>query len=136
VVKPRAELRELLHDADEGLLGFDCLAPVKPMLGEAYRALTARLENAIALRYGLQPPEPAERKAHRRNDRLAAASEAVHVVGWPEREVRENLRIPYAALAEDPLCAIYGGEAWEPWPPPVAAERFLEELERLSLPQR
>jgi uncharacterized protein len=136
VVTPRAELSELLHDADEGLLGFDCLAPVKPMLGEAYRALTARLENAIALRYGLPPPEPAERRAHRRNDRLAAASEAVHVVGWPEREVRENLRIPYAALAEDPLCAIYGGEAWEPWPPPVAAERFLEELERLSLPQR
>src|ERR1700739_1359750 len=24
-----AELRELLHDADEGLLGFDCISPLK-----------------------------------------------------------------------------------------------------------
>jgi uncharacterized protein len=131
-VNAKAELRELLHDADEGLLGFDCLSPVKPMLGEAYRALTARLESAIALRYGLPPPTPAERKAHRRNDRLAAASEAVHVVGWSQSEVRDTLRIPLAALAEDPLGEIYGGGAWEPWAPPVAAERFLNELQWLS----
>ncbi len=131
-VNVKAELRELLHDADEGLLGFDCLTPVKPMLGEAYRALTSRLENAIALRYGLPPPTPAERKAHRRNDRLAAASEAVHAVGWSASDVRDTLRIPFAPLAEDPLGEVYGGRAWEPWAPPVAAERFLTELQRLS----
>jgi 5'-deoxynucleotidase YfbR-like HD superfamily hydrolase len=136
VVNIKAELRELLHDADEGLLGFDCLAPVKPMLGGAYRALTARLETAIALRYGLPEPTAAERKAHRQDDRLAAASEAVHVVGWTESEVRETLRIPFPALAEDPLAEIYGGQAWEPWAPPVAAERFLGELERLSEAKR
>lgn len=131
-INAKAELRELLHDGDEGLLGFDCLSPIKPMLGEGYRALTARLENAIALRYGLPPATPAEKKAHRRYDRLAAASEAVHVVGWSESEVRATLRIPFAALAEDPLGEIYGGRAWEPWAPPVAAERFLKELQRLS----
>ena len=80
----RAELRELLHDADEGLLGFDCISVVKPFLGEAYRTLTLRLEQAVALRYALPPWTPAEKKTHKRADRVAAASEAVHVVGWTQ----------------------------------------------------
>jgi uncharacterized protein len=126
-----AELRELLHDADEGLLGFDCVSPLKPFLGEAYRTLTHRLENAIALRYGLPLWTPAEKKAHRQADRLAAASEAVHVAGWTESEARRTLRISLAALSEDPLRENYGGKAWEPWAPQVSAERFLAELKRL-----
>jgi uncharacterized protein len=128
---PTAELHELLHDADEGLLGFDCISVIKPFLGEAYRTLTERLENAVALRYGLAAWTPGERQAHKRADRIAAASEAVHVVGWTEGEVRNTLRIPYEVLATDPLCAIYGGKPWEPWTPAVAAVRFLAELERL-----
>lgn len=127
-----AELRELLHDADEGLLGFDCISVVKPFLGEAYRVLTARLEHAIAMRYGLPPWTPGTRKAHKRADRVAAASEAVHVVGWTQSEVRNTLRIPYTALRDDPLREIYGDKAWEPWTPAVAAERFLAELQRLT----
>ncbi len=126
-----AELRELLHDADEGLLGFDCISVVKPFLGEAFRTLTARLENAVAIRYGLPPWTPRERKAHKLADRVAAASEAVHVAGWTRGEVRNTLRIPYNALPADPLLDVYGGKAWEPWAPGVAAERFLAELERL-----
>ena len=125
------ELRELLHDADEGLLGFDCISVVKPFLGEAYRTLTARLENAVAIRYGLPPWTPSERKAHKRTDRVAAASEAVHVVGWTQDEVRNTLRIPYTPLAADPLLDVYGGKAWEPWAPGLAAGRFLAELECL-----
>jgi uncharacterized protein len=130
-----AELRELLHDADEGLLGFDCIAVVKPFLGEAYRLLTERLANAIALRYRLPPWTSVDRKAHRQADWIAAASEAVHVVGWTQSEVRNTLRIRYQALSTDPLCAIYGCKAWEPWAPPVATERFLVELKRLVSPQ-
>jgi 5'-deoxynucleotidase YfbR-like HD superfamily hydrolase len=126
-----AELRELMHDADEGLLGFDCISVVKPFLGEAYQTLTARLENAVAIRYGLPPWTPFEKKAHKRADRIAAASEAIHVVGWTQGEVRTTLRIPYTALADDPLRDIYGGTAWEPWPPALAAARFLAELENL-----
>ncbi len=128
---PRAELRELLHDADEGLLGFDCISVLKPFLGESYRELTARLEAAIVQRYGLLPFAAPERKKHKRADRVAAATEAVHVVGWTEAEVRTTLKIPYEPLAEDPLAAVYGGRAFEPWPPTLAAERFLAELERL-----
>lgn len=125
------ELRELLHDADEGLLGFDCISVLKPFLGESYRTLTARLENAIAIRYGLPPWTPAQMRAHKRADRLAAASEAVHVAGWMQPEVRNVLRIPYEALSDDPLRDVYGGKAWEPWAPAVAAGRFLAELQRL-----
>ncbi|MEJ0093073.1 MAG: phosphohydrolase [Methylocella sp.] len=128
----RADLRELLHDADEGLLGFDCISVVKPFLGEAYRRLTEKLETAIALRYGLAPWTAADKKPHKRADRIAAASEAVHVVGWTQQEVRTTLRIPHEPLTIDPLLAIYGGKAWEPWPPTLAAERFLAELKRLS----
>ena len=123
-----AELRELLHDADEGLLGFDCISVVKPFLGEGFRALTVELQRAVALRYGLRDYQPAERKAHKRNDRVAAASEAVHVVGWTRDEVRRTLRIPFPPLAIDPLVAVYGCAPWEPWPPTLAAERFLHEL--------
>ncbi|WOJ90039.1 phosphohydrolase [Methylocapsa polymorpha] len=128
----KAELRELLHDADEGLLGFDCISVVKPFLGEAFRALTMKLENAVALRYGLAPWSPEDWKAHKRADRVAAASEAVHVVGWTKKEVRYTLGIPYEPLAADPLREIYQGTAWEPWAPTLAADRFLAELERLS----
>jgi hypothetical protein len=129
---PRAELRELLHDADEGLLGFDCISVVKPFLGDAFRQLTAALENAVGLRYGLAPWTPEEWKAHKRADRIAAATEAVHVVGWTQTEVRRTLRIPYTPLLADPLQKKFGGAAWEPWPPALAADRFLAELAGLT----
>ena len=129
---PSAELRELLHDADEGLLGFDCVSPLKPFLGEGYRSLAAELRRAIALRYRLRAFTPAEERAHKRADRVAAASEAMHVVGWTRVEVRGTLRIPYEPLADDPLARVYGGTPWEPWVPNLAAERFLAELRALS----
>ena len=129
---PAADLRELLHDADEGLLGFDCISVVKPFLGEAFRALTSDLQRAVAIRYRVRPFDAATQKAHKRADRVAAASEAVHVVGWTRDEVRHTLRIPYEPLAADPLVSLYGGTPWEPWPPAVAAERFLAELRTLA----
>jgi hypothetical protein len=132
--KPRSDLRELLHDADEGLLGFDCISVLKPFLGQTFRDLTERLEGAVALRYRLPDWTEKERQIHKRADRIAAASEAVHVVGWTPAEVRNVLRIPFDVLSNDPLVEIYGGKPWEPWPPAVAAERFLAELTRLSAP--
>lgn len=129
---PRADLRELLHDADEGLLGFDCISVLKPFLGEAYRNLVGKLEGAIALRYGLPGWTEKDRLAHKEADRTAAATEAVRVVGWTEEEMRNVLGIPYEPLAQDPLIEVYGGTAWEPWPPQLAAERFLAELVLLN----
>jgi hypothetical protein len=129
---PVIELRELLHDAEEGLLGFDAVSPLKPFLGDGFRALTRRLEQAVFLRYGLPAWTPAEHARHKRADRLAAASEAVHVAGWSAKEVRDTLRIRAAVLQDDPLAAVYGCRPWEPWKPAVAAERFLEALETLQ----
>jgi hypothetical protein len=129
---PVIELRELLHDAEEGLLGFDAVSPLKPFLGAGFEALTRRLEQMVFLRYGLPAWTPAEHARHKRADRLAAASEAVHVVGWKVAEVRNTLRIHAAVLEEDPLAARYRCRPWEPWSPTLAAERFLVELDHLT----
>jgi hypothetical protein len=129
---PLAELRELLHDADEGLLGFDCISPLKALMGAEYRALTARLEQVVATRYALPAWTTRDFTDHKRADRTAAASEAVHVVGWSEAEVRQTLKIRFKPLVEDVLHGLYGGTPWEPWAPDLAAERFLKELRRLS----
>jgi hypothetical protein len=129
---PLAELRELLHDAEEGLLGFDCISVLKPFLGDGFRELTTRLDRAVFARYGLPPWTPEEHAIHKRADRLAAASEAVHVVGWSAHEVLHTLKITVPPLAVDPLLAMYGGQAWEPWSPALARDRFLAELNRLK----
>jgi 5'-deoxynucleotidase YfbR-like HD superfamily hydrolase len=128
---PKSELRELLHDADEGLLGFDCISVVKPFLGEGFQTLTQHLQSAVFLRYGLVDWTPSEWRSHKKADRVAAASEAVHVVGWTQKEVRDTLQIPHPVLTEDPLAAIYQSAPWEPWSPNLAAERFLAELSHL-----
>lgn len=129
---PPAELRELLHDADEGLLGFDALSVIKPFLGAGFQALASRLQSAVFQRYGIQYWTPEEKDAHKRADRIAAASEAFHVAGWKKEEVKQVLKIPFKPLDTDPLVQVYGGKPWEPWTPDVAAERFLKELQRIQ----
>jgi hypothetical protein len=124
--------RELLHDADEGLLGFDPISPLKPFLGRGYAALAARLQAAIAARYGLEPWGAEDRRAHKQADRIAAASEAIHVVGWSRDEVRRVLRIREHPVEVDPLAGWFGVTGWEPWDSALAAERFLGALRRLS----
>ena len=125
-----AARRELLHDADEGLLGFDPISPLKPFLGPGYVALASRLQTAIANRYVLPPWVPEDKKAHKRADRIAAASEAIHVVGWTQDEVRKTLRIVDRPVDTDPLAAWLSVPPWEPWPAAQAAEMFLRVLRR------
>ncbi|WP_135470981.1 phosphohydrolase [Crenalkalicoccus roseus] len=129
----RAEARrELLHDAEEGLLGFDCISPLKPFLGQGFAELQARLSAAVALRYALPPWTEEAKRAHKACDVALAAAEAVHVAGWTREEVRRTLGIRAAVMAEDPLAAEFGGEPWRPWPPEVAAARFLAALRALA----
>lgn len=125
------ELRELLHDAEEGFLGFDCISPLKQTLGEPFRVIEARLAHVIGQRYELPPWTPSAYELHKKADHVAAACEAVHCVGWERAEAVEVLGITAAVLDEDPLARRYGSAPWEPWPAPVAAERFHEELMRL-----
>ena len=127
---PAIALRELLHDADEAWLG-EVLRPVKPYLGDGYLALACGLQAAIAARYRLPPWTAPAYAAHKRADHVAAASEAVHVIGWAVREVADVLGIQAVPRMLDPLPPQPGCAAWEPWPAALAASRFLVRLRAL-----
>ena len=94
-------LRELLHDADEGMLSFDPIAPLRPYLGADYHELVARLRQALAARYRLPVWDQPSYALHKDADRLAAASEAVHVAGWPVEELPDTLGIDVRPLTHD-----------------------------------
>jgi len=130
---PREALRELLHDAEEALMGgFDPISALRPHLGAGFQELADRLRSAVTLRYGLPCWDGDDLVLHKRADRLAAASEALHVVGWPREEVRDTLGIPLTPLQADPLPLLNGLQPWEPWPPRRAAGLFLHKLRELQ----
>ncbi|MEO8883157.1 MAG: hypothetical protein ABI377_07085 [Devosia sp.] len=129
---PGEALRELLHDADEGLLGFDPISPLKPHLGAEFEALTSRLQKAIAARYGLPTWSAEDYLLHKRADHLAAASEALHVAGWTREEIHETLGIRLGPVMADPLPLLAGHRPWQPWPPGCAAALFLAKLRELT----
>lgn len=128
---PSDALLELLHDAEEGFLGFDCISPLKDVLGLSFRAVSSRLMAAVSERYELRAWSSAAHAVHKRADSVAAASEAVHCIGWPAHEVRDVLGIVHPVLDVDPLAGIYDCRPWEPWAADIAAERFLNALESL-----
>ena len=69
---PPEALRELLHDAEEALLGgWDPITPLKPHLGPGFDALVRRLQAAVAERYQLPAWTPASYALHKHVDRLA-----------------------------------------------------------------
>ena len=129
---PSQLLCELLHDADEALIGgIDPISPVKPFLGPGYAEIVSKLRSAILQRYGISEWGPAQYRLHKKADHLAAASEAVHVAGWSSEEVGALLNIGLTPLNSDPLAKVYGCAEWEPWTPTVAAQRFLNQLQQL-----
>lgn len=130
------QLKCLLHDAEEAFLSFDCITPLKAVLGQPFKDVCDRLMGAIEERYSLKPWEPEEYRVHKDADRIAAACEAVHVVGWQRQEVREVLGITHAVLEDDPLPRPAGYAPWESWPADVAANLFLKELRSLIQAQR
>ena len=128
-----AALRELLHDADEALIGgFDCISPLKPHLGPEYRAIAARIDAAVRARYRLPAWTVRDHEEHKIADRLAAASEAHHVVGWRGASLRRDLGITLQPLHDDPLETPDALKPWEPWPADLAAELFLVKLKHLQ----
>ena len=126
------QIRELLHDAEEGLFHFDSLSPMKQHLGAGYRLVVSRVRGAIDDRSDVPRWERASYEAHKRADRIAAASEAIHVVGWSGLEIRDFLKISEAPLHDDPLPPQPGLHPWEPWPARLAATLFLERLDALQ----
>jgi len=129
---PSEVLRELLHDAEEGFLCFDPIAPLKSHLGEEFHVLTGRLRAAISTRYALPDWRMDDYILHKRADHLAAASEAIEVAGWGYDELHETLNIHLAPLRHDPLPLMDGLQPWEPWPARTAAALFLHKLRELD----
>jgi hypothetical protein len=127
-------LRELLHDAPEGLLGFDPISLVKPHLGLSFRQLDVRLQAAVFSRYVLPDWSEVDYAAHKRADRLAAASEALLVAGWSREEIRHTLLIDEWPVTDDPVPVAEDLQPWQPWPPQLAASVFLAKLCELSAP--
>ncbi len=126
------QLRELLHDAEEGFLCFDPISPLKPHLGEDFKSVNDRLRAAIATRYAVQPWDCADYLLHKQADHLAAASEAFHATGWSRQDIRDSLHIRIDPVVEDPLPCLDGMQPWEPWPPRIAAALFLAKLRELT----
>jgi hypothetical protein len=131
-LQPGEALLELLHDADEGLLGFDPISPLKPHLGPDFQGLTHRLRLVIAARYNLPEWSDDDYLLHKRADQQAAASEALHVVGWSQEDIRETLGIRAMPIMADPLPLLAGFQPWEPWPPRRATDLFLAKLRELD----
>ena len=128
----REALREIAHDATEALMGgFDCIATLKPHLGLAFEQLDRRLQAAVDQRYQLPAWTDDTYAQHKHADRLAAASEAYHVVGWSLADMRESLGITLDPLDADPLTLPSGMQPWEPWPPKLAETLFLQRLTEL-----
>lgn len=125
-------LWELLHDAEEGLLGFDPISPLKEHLGEEFSTVSNRLRQAIASRYRLVQWSSADHFLHKRADQLAAASEAFHVTGWSREAIRDSLQIKIDPVMADPLPQLDGMLPWQPWPARTAAALFLAKLRELT----
>ena len=131
LLSPELALYELLHDAEEGLIGFDCIAPLKAFLGSPFAALSARLTAAIAQRYRLPALSAEEHYLHKVADRQAAASEALHVTSWTAEQIEITLNIRERPLERDPLGAeafLDGWMDWEPWSPDYAFRNWLDAL--------
>ena len=124
-------LRELLHDAEEGLMGFDPISPLKPVLGEAFRSLTEKLTLVVFEKYGVPAWTPETKLTHKRADLVCAATEAVYIAGWSPSDVMTVIGPDILPLEKDPLVEIYEETPWEPWAPRVAAKRFLSALTEL-----
>ena len=115
--------RELLRDSTEALLGgWEAITPLKPHLSDVFNPFVASRQTAINRRYQLPAWETATYNEHTAADRLAVASEAFHVVGWPHEAMRDDLEILFDPREQDPLAATPGFAPREPWPTACAAE--------------
>ena len=119
-------LAVLLHDAPEYVIG-DMISPFKAVIGDAYKAVEARLRAAIHLRFGL-PVTLADDWLDiiKGADRAAAYLEATRLAGFSEAEAGRFFgRAPT-------FSAIIEREFLTPWPADVAEGRYLNRVERLA----
>ena len=119
----RLTLAALLHDAPEYVIG-DMITPFKAVLGSAYKAVEERLDQAVAIRFGLaELRTPAIKRQIKDADRIAAFHEAVLLAGFSPDEAQRFFGIPSFALEEALL---------DPWPVERAETAFLERFHALE----
>ncbi|MEE2691179.1 MAG: HD family hydrolase [Pseudomonadota bacterium] len=87
-------LAALLHDAPEFVIG-DMISPFKSALGEHYKRIERRLQQAIHLRFGLPAllPEAVE-KTIKRADKASAFFEATQLAGFEPAEAKRLFGAP------------------------------------------
>ncbi len=90
----------LLHDAPEYVIG-DMISPFKAVVGGGYKAVEARLQAAIHLRFSL-PAEPAAtlKRSIKRADQIAAWFEARELAGFSDTEAAKYFGRPRGFSAD------------------------------------
>jgi 5'-deoxynucleotidase YfbR-like HD superfamily hydrolase len=103
------------------------ISPFKAVIGDAYKAVEARLLAAIHLRFGLPAELPCDVVALiKASDRAAAYLEATRLAGFSAAEARRFFGAPpkfSAAIERDYLV---------PWPAETAERRYLERFAKLA----
>jgi 5'-deoxynucleotidase YfbR-like HD superfamily hydrolase len=119
--KPRAQARLLmaakLHDASE-YVTHDLITPLKAVVGDVFKEVEKRLTSAIFVRFGL--PADLSEGDHaiiKKADQIAAATEAVQLAGFTEKECKSVLNFKEKPLKDIKL---------EPLPVADAERRFIE----------
>jgi uncharacterized protein len=98
---PEERLQALLHDAPEYVIG-DMISPFKAVLGDGYKAVEARLQIAVHLRYGLPPVTPAALKAEiKKADIVSAFFEATLLAGFSDSEAAKLFGRPRGFTAHE-----------------------------------
>jgi 5'-deoxynucleotidase YfbR-like HD superfamily hydrolase len=119
-------LAVLLHDAPEYVIG-DMISPFKAVIGNAYKAVEARLQAAIHLRFGLPVTLPEELAVLIKTaDRAAAFLEATRLAGFSATEAGKFFGKPPKFSAE------IERDYLSPWTAGIAESRYLERFERLT----
>jgi len=122
---PAEWMTALLHDSPEYVIG-DMISPFKAILGESYKGVEARLQEAVHIRFGLRPLTPAAlKKTIKRADNICAWFEAVQLAGFTEREADGFFGAPPSGLRVK----------LAPLPPTEAQAAFLERFGEIQTAQ-
>lgn len=114
-LRPRAGARLLmaakLHDASE-YVTHDLITPLKAVVGDVFKEVESRLTRAIFVRFGLPGAlSPEDKKLIKRADHIAAATEAVQLAGFTEKECKSVLNFKEKPLKDVKLSPVSAEDA-------------------------
>lgn len=113
-----ARLWALAHDLHEGGGLGDIVTPYGALFAQAgLKEVKARIDRALRLAIGLSAEVPDDHKAAvKRADTIAAVSEAVQLMDWPERTARRDIGGGYRGKLHDrPIAVVDERSAREAW---------------------